>query len=57
MWEINRKRNEYVHPKKGKLNSQIDALEVIKKITRILVNEFQEKAEIKVLSHFLKILN
>lgn len=47
MWEINQKRNEYVHPKKGKLDSQKDALEMMKKITRILVNEFQEQVEIK----------
>jgi len=45
MWEINRKRNEYVHPKKSQPNAQKDALQMIERVTKILVNEFQVKVE------------
>jgi len=45
MWKVNQKRNEYVHPKKSKPNAQKDALEMIKRITKILVNEFEVKVE------------
>lgn len=45
MWKINQKRNEYVHPKKSKPNAQKDALEMIQRITKILVNEFEVKVE------------
>jgi hypothetical protein len=47
MWEINRKRNEYVHPKKSQPSPQKDALQMIKRITKILVNEFEVKMEPK----------
>ena len=47
MYEVNQKRNEYVHPKKSKPNSKKDALEMMKKITRILLNELQMKVEPK----------
>ena len=47
MHKINDKRNEYVHPKKRKSNAQKqkDALEMIKRITKILANEFEVKVE------------
>lgn len=47
MWKINQKRNEYVHPKKGKTNMQNDALEIIKKVTDILMNELRLMVEPK----------
>lgn len=47
MNEVNQKRNEYVHPKKSKLKPQEDALEMIKKISKILATEFQAKIEPK----------
>lgn len=45
MWKVNQKRNEYVHPKKSKPNAQKDAREMIERITKILVNEFEVKVE------------
>lgn len=45
MWAINQKRNEYVHPKKSQPNAQKDALQMIERITKILVNEFEVKVE------------
>lgn len=45
MWRINDKRNEYVHPKKSKPNAKKDALEMINRITKILVNEFEVKVD------------
>lgn len=39
MIKVNNKRNEYVHPKKSKLNDKKDTLEMIERITRILKNE------------------
>jgi len=47
MIEINNKRNQYVHPKKGGLNSQKDSLEMIKRVRKILENEFEIKVEPK----------
>jgi len=44
---VNQKRNEHVHPKKSKPHSKEDALEMIKKITRILLNGFQAKVKPK----------
>ena len=41
MKKINNKRNQYVHPKKGKLNKQQDSLKMIERITKILQNEFE----------------
>ena len=45
MNRINDKRNEYVHPTKSITNAQKDALEMIQRITKILVNEFEVKVE------------
>jgi len=45
MHKINDKRNEYVHPKKSKPNAKKDALEMIKRITKILANEFEVEVE------------
>lgn len=47
MHKINDKRNEYVHPKKTKTEAekQKDALEMMQRITKILVNEFEVKVE------------
>jgi hypothetical protein len=47
MWEINGKRNEYVHPKKSQPNARKDALQMIERITKILANEFETKVEPK----------
>jgi hypothetical protein len=47
MYEVNRKRNEYVHPKKTQPKTREDALQMIKRITKILVNEFEMKVEPK----------
>jgi len=47
MHKVNDKRNEYVHPKRSKSNAQKqkDAFEMIKRITKILANEFEVKIE------------
>jgi hypothetical protein len=47
MFVINEKRNEYVHPKKSHPNAQADALDMLRRITKILVNEFEFKVEPK----------
>jgi hypothetical protein len=47
MWEVNRKRNEYVHPKKSRPDAPKDALKMIERITKILANEFEVKVEPK----------
>lgn len=41
MIEINNKRNQYVHPSKEKTEAPKDSLEMIKRITKILANEFE----------------
>ena len=46
MIEVNNKRNQYVHPK-SKLNARKDSLEMMRRITKILVNEFETKVEPK----------
>lgn len=45
MIEINNKRNKYVHPKKGKQNTEQDSLKMIERITKILQNEFEIKVK------------
>ena len=45
MFAINQKRNEYVHPKKSHPNAQADALDMIKRISKILSNELEIKVE------------
>jgi hypothetical protein len=45
MFAINQKRNEYVHPKKIHPNTQSDALDMLKRISKILSNELEIKIE------------
>ncbi len=45
MIEINNKRNQYVHPSKRKPQAPIDSLEMIKRITKILANEFEIRSQ------------
>jgi len=40
MWEINAKRNEYVHPTTTSHDSKADSLDMIRKIRKIIENEF-----------------
>ncbi len=40
MIEINNKRNQYVHPAKSKLDMHKDSLDMVKRIKKILENEF-----------------
>jgi hypothetical protein len=45
MYKINEKRNSYVHPKRIDLNAKKDSLEMIKRITNVLKNEFEIKVK------------
>ncbi len=44
MFQVNNKRNEYVHPKREKSDIQKDAYDMVQKITEILISQFQVKA-------------
>ena len=45
MIKINNRRNQYVHPKKGRLNKQQDSLKMIERITNVLQNELEIKVK------------
>ena len=44
MIKINDTRNQYVHPKRADKNVAGDALEMFKRITKVLRNEFEMEA-------------